>query len=203
MVDALGHHVPQILLLSKESLGKMSSDSAKLTQRNGWVYILRLQDSCWYVGFSADPETRIASHFLGRGARWTQLHPPLAVESLQPGDENLENVVTIALMAKHGFQLVRGGRYVAADMPLPPPPIVKAYSIIPSAPVHAETVAEAVCGHSVLVSQLREDGDTAWRAKIAGEKAAKTCPTRGYKTIYAPDEAQLKEKVRLWLEEEM
>ena len=105
---------------------------------------LRLQDSCWYVGFSADPETRTASHFLGRGARWTQLHPPLAVESLQPGDENLENVVTIALMAKHGFQLVRGGRYVAGDMPLPPPPIVKAYSIIPSAPVHAETVAEAV-----------------------------------------------------------
>ncbi len=80
-----------------------------MTQRSGWVYILRLQDSCWYVGFSADPETRIASHFLGRGARWTQLHPPLAVESLQPGDEKLEDVVTIALMAKHGFQLVRGG----------------------------------------------------------------------------------------------
>ena len=190
-------------LPDKESPKRMSEGSAKMTQRSGWVYVLKLQDSCWYVGYSADPETRIASHFLGRGARWTQLHPPLAVESLQPGDEKLENVVTIALMARHGFQLVRGGRYVAADMPLPPPPIVKAYSINPPAPVHAETAAEAVCGHSVLVTQLREDGDTAWRAKVAGEMAAKTCPTRGYKTIYAPDEAQLKERVRQWLEEEV
>ena len=175
----------------------MSEDSAKMTEKSGWVYVLRLQDNCWYVGFSADPETRIASHFLGRGAWWTQLHPPLA----KPGDEKLEDVVTIAPMARHGFQLVRGGRYVAADMPLPPPPIVKAYSINPPPPVPAETAAEAVCGHSVLVTQLREEGETAWRAKVAGEKAAKTCPTRGYKTIYAPDEAQLKERVQQWLEE--
>ena len=92
------------------------------------------------------------------------------------------------------------------DMPLPPAPIVKAYSIPPPAPAympaHAATAAEAVCGHSVLVTQLREDGNTAWRAKVAGEKAAKTCPTRSYKTIYAPDEAQLNERVRQWLEEE-
>ena len=69
----------------------------------GSVYVLRLQDHCWYVGYSADPETRIASHFLGRGAQWTRLHPPVVVESLQPGDEKLENVVTIALMVKRGI----------------------------------------------------------------------------------------------------
>jgi hypothetical protein len=178
----------------------MSEDIAKMTGRAGWVYTLRLRDNCWYVGFSADPETRIASHFLGRGARWTQLHPPLAVESLQPGDEKLEDVVTIALMAQRGFQLVRGGRYVAVDMPLPPPPIIKAYSINPPPPVPAETEAEAIGGHSVLVTQLRDEGETAWRARVAGEKAAKSCPARGYKTLYAPDEVQLKERVHQWLE---
>ena len=75
----------------------------------GWVYTLKLQDNCWYAGYSADPETRIASHFLGRGARWTQLHPPISVESLQPGTQKLEDVITIALMVKHGFQQVHGG----------------------------------------------------------------------------------------------
>ena len=36
----------------------------------GWVYVLRLEDVCWYVGYSADLGTRIAQHFLGaRG--WT------------------------------------------------------------------------------------------------------------------------------------
>ena len=101
----------------------------------------------------------------------------------------------------------RSGRTQGEYEPLLPrrfsPPIVKAYSINPPAPVHVETAAEAVCGHSVLVTQLREDGDTAWRAKVAGEKAAKSCPRRGYKTIYAPDEVQLKERVRQWLEEEV
>ena len=74
----------------------------------GWVYVLKLQDDCWYVGYSADPETRIACHFLGRGARWTQIHPPIAVESLQPGTKKLEDVITIALMVRHMLSLGAG-----------------------------------------------------------------------------------------------
>ena len=54
----------------------------------GYVYVLRLQDHCWYVGYSVSPEVRIASHFMGRGLQWTRLHPSVAVESLQPGNES-------------------------------------------------------------------------------------------------------------------
>ena len=170
----------------------------------GWVYILKLQDNGWYVGYSADPETRIACHFLGRGARWTQLHPPIAVESLQPGTKKLEDVITIALMVKQGFQRVRGGQYVIVDMPAPPPPIVAAYSIRPPAPVTAaaaKTVVETMCGHIVQVTQRLDGGVTAWMARVAGEKAVKYCPSKGFKTIYAPDEVLLKERVLRWLED--
>ena len=30
----------------------------------GVVYTLDLEDACWYVGYTKDPATRIASHFL-------------------------------------------------------------------------------------------------------------------------------------------
>ncbi len=167
----------------------------------GYVYVLKLQDDCWYVGCSTDPETRIACHFMGRGARWTQIHAPMAVESLQPGTKKLENVVTIALMVKHGFQQVRGGQYVLVDLPCPPPPIAAAYSIRPYAPAAAAKSVETMCGHVVQLTRRLESGDTAWMARVAGDKALKCCPSKGFKTIYASDESLLKQRVLHWLQE--
>ena len=46
-----------------------------------------------------------------------------------------------------------------------------------------------------------ECGETAWMARIAGEMALKCCPSKGFKTIYASDEALLRERVLLWLED--
>ena len=167
----------------------------------GWVYVLRLQNHCYYVGYSADPETRIASHFLGRGAQWTRVHPPIAVESLQPGDEKLENVVTIALMAKYGYKRVRGGRYLEVCMPCAPPPILKAYAIKPPPPLPDEVEVETVGGHGVVLTKLQDAGPHAWRARVSGEKAAKQCPAKGFKTLYAPSETELKAAVAKWLGE--
>ena len=170
---------------------------------SGWVYVLKLQDNCRYVGYSADPETRIACHFLGRGARWTQIHPPIAVESIQPGNTKLEDVITIALMVQYGFQSVRGGQYVMVDLPVPPPPIVKALSIKPTPPAAIVAIAEtsAILGHVVQVTQRMAEGETAWMARVAGEKALKCCPSKGFKTIYAPNEALLRDAVQRWLED--
>ena len=173
------------------------------TATSGWVYVLKLQDNCRYVGYSADPETRIACHFLGRGARWTQIHPPVAVESLQPGNTKLEDVITIALMVQYGFQNVRGGQYVMVDLPAPPPPIVSARSIKPTPPAAVVAVAETstLLGHVVQVTQRMKEGDTAWMARVAGEKALKCCPSKGFKTFYAPNETLLRDNVACWLEE--
>ena len=165
----------------------------------GYVYVLRLQDHCWYVGYSADPETRIASHFLGRGAQWTRLHPPIAVESLQPGNEKMENVVTIALMAKHGYKRVRGGGYLEVRMPCAPPPIMKAYAIKPPPPMPEEVEVETVDGHGVVLTKLQDSGPRAWRARVSGDKAVKQCPSKGFKTLFAATEADLKIVVAKWL----
>ena len=89
------------------------------------------------------------------------------------------------------------------DMPGPPPPIVLAHSIKPSAPVAAvaKTVVETSCCHIVHVTQRLDEGVTAWMARVTGEKATKSCPSKGFKIVYAPDEVMLKKRIVLWLEE--
>ena len=52
----------------------------------GYVYVLKLQDECLYVGYTANPEIRLATHFLGRGAQWTVLHKPVGIKNIQPGN---------------------------------------------------------------------------------------------------------------------
>ena len=168
----------------------------------GFVYILKLEHGSWYVGWTRDPETRIASHFLGRGAQWTRLHPPLSVFGIQPGDTVLENVMTIALMAKHGYQRVRGGRHVEISMPCAPPPLLKALALRPPPPLPDDTEAEIVHDHAVVLTRLRDlDGPQAWRARVSGPRAAITCPRRGFKAIFADSEAALRVAVTAWLEE--
>ncbi len=112
-------------------------------------------------------------------------------------------MITVALMVKHCFQRVRGGQYVIMDLPAPPPPIVATLSINPPAPVAAavaKIVVETLCGHIVQVTRRLDEGETAWMARVAGEKAVKCCPSKGFKTFYAPDEVLLRDRVLSWLE---
>ena len=89
------------------------------------------------------------------------------------------------------------------DLPAPPPPIVAALSIKPSAPAAAvaKIVVETLCGHIVQVTRRLDEGETAWMARVAGEKAVKCCPSKGFKTFYAPNEVLLKDMVLRWLED--
>ena len=45
-----------------------------MSEKQGYVYVLRLTGDKWYVGYSEDPQVRICSHFLGAGSKWTQTH---------------------------------------------------------------------------------------------------------------------------------
>ena len=95
-------------------------------EKQGYVYILELEAQNWYVGFTQDLFVRIASHFLGAGAKWTQLHKPISVHMVRPGDTLLETRITIALMCKHGWEKVRGGSYTTVEMLKCPAAITKA-----------------------------------------------------------------------------
>ena len=47
-------------------------DDPCLFEEEGHVYVLRLGKGKYYVGYSGEIETRIASHFLGNGSLWTK-----------------------------------------------------------------------------------------------------------------------------------
>ena len=95
-------------------------------EKRGYVYIFELELHNWYVGFTQDLSVRIASHFLGAGAKWTQLHKPISVHMAKPGDALLETCLTIALMCKHGWEKVRGGTYTTVEMLKRPAAITRA-----------------------------------------------------------------------------
>ena len=166
----------------------------------GFVYVLRLEDDCLYVGYTTDPEVRIPSHFLGRGAQWTALHKPVGIKSIQPGDTQLENCLTLALMCQFGWQKVRGGIYCDVNMTIAPPPIRRAYNLTLPAKIIEIVEPQTICGHNVLIQQIKKEGsNTDWRAKITGLKADAECPKTGKKTIYAATEEELRQRVQNWL----
>ena len=162
------------------------------------VYTLALEDDHYYVGYSADPETRIASHFLGRGAQWTRLHAPVAVLNVRPGDTALENLTTIALMAKVGWEKVRGGRYTTLQLPCMPRPLTKAYALKAPPPLPEMVEQEVIGDHAAWIVKL-SDGPHAWRARLSGQKAAEECPVIGFKTIYGETEEAVRAEAARWV----
>jgi len=51
-------------------------------RRPHYVYTLNLEDGRKYVGRTQYPDQRIAEHFAGTGARWTQRYRPASIESI-------------------------------------------------------------------------------------------------------------------------
>jgi predicted GIY-YIG superfamily endonuclease len=82
------------------------------TQLADQVYVLHLEDDCFYVGLTNDPERRFAQHKEGKGSAWTRLHRPIDITSVTPRLHTYhEDQVTQELMSIHGIHNVRGGAY--------------------------------------------------------------------------------------------
>jgi len=80
------------------------------------VYVLELEDDCWYVGVTSHLNSRLAEHFglQGRckGANWTSQHKPLAIHEVVVGDYQTENEMTEEYIAMYGADKVQGGKYI-------------------------------------------------------------------------------------------
>jgi len=73
------------------------------------VYVLKLEDDCYYVGITLNLNQRLAQHWTGLGAGWTNLHKP--IEVLRVGYPGHEQGITNEMIALYGRDKVRGGNH--------------------------------------------------------------------------------------------
>ncbi len=85
-----------------------------------YVYTLNLNGGNKYVGTTQNPQQRMAQHFSGNGAKWTQKHAPISVNSLQmvpKGNahaKKVEKLITNNMCNYHGNDKVRGAGHTKA-----------------------------------------------------------------------------------------
>lgn len=76
------------------------------------IYILKLKDSCWYIGRTADVAKRVESHFKNQGSVWTKIHKPIALETTYTNANPFdEDKFVKQYMFQYGIDKVRGGTY--------------------------------------------------------------------------------------------
>ena len=159
------------------------------------VYVLECEADHFYVGWSSDPSARIAEHFLGRGALWTKLHPPVRVLSVTPGGQELEDPTTILTMLQHGWRRTRGGSWCWPDMTAMPKPLAKAWCFDP-VEVRQKPVPESYDfqDHAAQVDFHKDK----WRSRVTGPRAVRTLKTC-VKTFRAKTREEVREKAERWL----
>ena len=94
--------------------------------KQGYVYVLALENDCFYVGWSQDIQVRICSHFIGAGSKWTRLHKSIDIISIKQGDTLVETLTTSNFTVKYGYEKVRGGSYTKVENTKEPACIKKA-----------------------------------------------------------------------------
>ena len=49
-----------------------------------FLYTLRLEDGCWYVGTTLNLQARLQEHRRGQGSEWTREHAPIGFSTKYP-----------------------------------------------------------------------------------------------------------------------
>ena len=81
----------------------------------GTVYVLSLEQDCYYIGFTQDLPKRLAQHFAGKGALWTRKYQPVKlVDVYYDVPEFAEHRVTRKYIERYGYDKVRGGNHLDA-----------------------------------------------------------------------------------------
>ena len=73
------------------------------------VYVLKLEDECYYIGITMNLNQRLAQHWSGAGAKWTRLHKPVKVAYITY--MGCEQEITDEMIRQHGREFVRGGSH--------------------------------------------------------------------------------------------
>ncbi len=80
------------------------------------VYVLELEDSCYYIGITMDFNRRMSEHFGDDGSKWTKLHKPRKIAEVQfPATRADEDTMTKKYMELYGKEKVRGGSWCRVE----------------------------------------------------------------------------------------
>ncbi len=98
---------------------KSNGSKTKSTNSNNkqhYVYTLNLKGGNKYVGMTSDLPTRIQAHFNGDGAKWTQKHEPVSINSITrcknyQSARQAETTAYYNMKNYHGTEKVRGAGY--------------------------------------------------------------------------------------------
>ena len=106
------------------------------------TYILKLEDNCWYVGITKNGKIneRLNNHLSYGASGWTKIHKPINVYKVVKGDR--EEEITKKLIAKYGFDKVRGWNYVKVNNP--------SFDELPNDGVHGCITIEAPVVEDIL-----------------------------------------------------
>ena len=157
------------------------------------VYTLELEGGNYYVGWSDDVPRRIAEHFMGRGAMWTRVYPPVAVLSVVPGGKDLENATTIALMCTHSWRKVRGGAWCQMELKAMPLPLSKA--LASKVPREVQSTGVSFDYHDHLI---HVDGPP-WTARASGP--ATLADSKGARVFTGESDDEARRAAELWIDQ--
>jgi hypothetical protein len=157
------------------------------------VYTLELEGGNYYVGYTDDVPRRIAEHFLGRGSMWTRTYPPTRVLDVLPGDTQLENATTIALMSKHGWRHVRGGAWCSIELRSMPLPLARA--LAGRAPREVTVSGTSIDYHDHLV---HIEGPP-WIARVSGPATIRLA--KGHRVVTGESEEEVLRVATQWVDQ--
>ena len=81
------------------------------------VYVLQLEDGCYYVGKTNNVEERFKQHCSGDRLSWTKKHRPIAIMKVYQSVSSFEeDRITKEYMTQYGINKVRGGVYASDEL---------------------------------------------------------------------------------------
>lgn len=97
----------------------LTDTSHKQPKRNYYIYTIKCENNCYYVGQTTNPDRRLKQHQSGKGAWFTRQNKPIEmIDKIPIGVMTTsqamewENKITAQLIKQHGLHNVRGGAFI-------------------------------------------------------------------------------------------
>lgn len=122
----------------------------------GWIYVLKLENDCWYVGWTKDPRKRTGKHFHNPRIEWVRRNRALDIAYQFYGTKRDEHLATLQLAHVFGIDKVRGGSYCVTDQPYKQENLPKTCNLV----IGDEFWLDAIYDDRYLASQVSQQNLT-------------------------------------------